>query len=103
MDGGRWFSMVSPFKIVVTPFMSLERTTTTPICETKKLVAGSLLNIYLRYHMTTYKICWGTEEAVEKEVNELLAEGWLLQSGLAMHIDETGTARFAQALIKNEG
>jgi len=50
--------------------------------------------------MVTYKISWGNDEAVEQEVNQLLAKGWRPQGGLAIHIDETGAVRFAQALTK---
>lgn len=103
MEGSCWFSRVSPFDCGDTLYVAGANYNDGRFAKLKKLVAGSLLNIYLSYHMTTYKICWGSEEAVEKEVNELLAQGWLLQSGLAMDIDETGTARFAQALIKYEG
>lgn len=50
--------------------------------------------------MTNYKIVWGNAEVVEKEVTEFLQNGWILHGGIAINVDENGTFRFAQAMVK---
>lgn len=51
--------------------------------------------------MTNYRIAWGNAEAVEKEVSELLQNGWIPHGGVAINVDENGAFSFAQAMIKD--
>ncbi len=46
-----------------------------------------------------YKIAWGSDEAVAKEVTEMLLQGWKMQGGVSIH-DAGNIIRFAQAMVR---
>lgn len=50
--------------------------------------------------MVEYKIVGGGWEKVEKEVKELLEQGWELQGGISVSTHPEYEDQFAQAMIK---
>lgn len=49
-----------------------------------------------------YKIAKGTITSMTQQVLKLLNEGWTLQGGVSVTVDQEGFQIFAQAMIREE-